>query len=50
MREYEDLPPIDGLDRPLFPMNYGTVDPDGSVTVWNKKATPADGNQTGVTD
>lgn len=50
VREYEDLPPIDGLDRPLFPMNYGTVDADGSVTVWNKKATPADGNQTGVTD
>ena len=51
IREYEDLPPIEGLDKPLFPLNYGTVEDDGSVTVHSSDASqPADGTQTGVTD
>lgn len=50
VREYEDLPPIDGLDKPLFPLNYGTVEEDGSVIVYSSSKEPADGNQTGVTD
>ena len=51
VRDYEDLPPIDGLDKPLFPLNYGTVEDDGSVTVYsNDAAAPSDGSQTGVTD
>lgn len=49
VREMEDMPPIEGLDKPLFPLNYGTVEQDGSVTVHSKDGTePADGNQTGV--
>ena len=51
VRDYEDLPPIDGLDKPLFPLNYGTVEDDGSVTVYsNDAAAPSDGSQTGVTE
>lgn len=51
VRELEDMPPIEGLEKPLFPMNYGTVEEDGSVTVHGKDSKePADGNQTGVTD
>ena len=51
VRELEDMPPIDGLEKPLFPLNYGTVEEDGSVTVHSKDAKePADGSQTGVTD
>lgn len=51
VREYEDLPPIDGLDKPLFPLNYGAVEADGSVTVYSNAPTaPADGSQTGVTE
>lgn len=50
VRELEDMPPIDGLEKPLFPLNYGTVE-NGGVTVYSKDTTePADGNQTGVTD
>lgn len=37
VREKEDLEPIDGLDKPLFPLNYGTVNPDGSVNVFSSK-------------
>ena len=51
VRELEDMPPIEGLEKPLFPLNYGTVEDDGDVTVYSKDTTePADGNQTGVTD
>ena len=35
IRELEDLEPIPGLDLPLFPLNYGTVNPDGTVNVFN---------------
>ena len=46
-----DLPPIEGLEKPLFPLNYGTVEDDGSVSVYSSDAgEPADGSQTGVTD
>lgn len=49
VRELEDMPPIEGLEKPLFPLNYGTVEADGSVTVYGKDPKePADGNQTGV--
>ncbi len=49
VRELEDMPPIDGLEKPLFPLNYGTVEEDGTVTVYSKDGKePADGNQTGV--
>ena len=49
VRELEDMPPIEGLEKPLFPLNYGTVEPDGSVTVYGNDAKePADGSQTGV--
>lgn len=51
IRDLEDMPPIAGLEKPLFPLNYGTVEPDGTVTVHSNDATsPADGSQTGVTD
>lgn len=51
VRELEDMDPIEGLDKPLFPLNYGTVEPDGSVTVYSNEApAPADGSQTGVTE
>lgn len=49
IREYEDMEPIDGLEMPLFPLNYGAVKPDGSVEVYSSTTKePADGNQTGV--
>lgn len=51
IRELEDMPPIDGLEKPLMPLNYGTIEEDGSVTVHSKETNaPADGMQTGVTD
>ena len=50
VREMEDMTPVEGLEKPLFPMNYGTVEPDGSVTVHGSEKEPADGNQAGVTD
>lgn len=55
IRELEDLEPIPGLDLPLFPLNYGTVNPDGTVNVFNstneeKPKAPADGSQTGMED
>lgn len=51
IRDFEDMPPIAGLDKPLFPLNYGTVEEDGTVSIHSKDAAePADGSQTGVTD
>lgn len=51
IRKMEDLNPIEGLEKPLFPLNYGTVEEDGSVTVYSSDAAePADGNQAGTTD
>lgn len=51
IRAFEDLPPINGLDKPLFPLNYGTVNSDGSVNVFTATPkVPADGNQTGVSN
>ena len=45
--------PLEGIDLPLFPLNYGTVNPDGTVNVFNssnaeKPKEPGDGSQTGV--
>ena len=53
IRELEDFDPIDGIELPLFPLNYGTVNPDGTVNVFNasnqeKPAEPGDGSQTGI--
>lgn len=51
IRDMEDLPPLEGIDRPLFPLNYGTVNEDGSVNVFSSNETgTADGNETGVTN
>lgn len=51
IRDFEDMPPIAGLEKPLFPLNYGTVEEDGTVSIHSKDAAePADGSQTGVTD
>lgn len=50
VRELEDLPPIEGLDKPLFPLNYGTVEEDGGVTVYARESEPGDGSQEAVTD
>lgn len=54
VRELEDLEPLQGIDAPLFPLNYGTVETDGSVTVYKaeeaKLTEPGDGSQAGVTD
>lgn len=47
VRDLEDMPPIEGLELPLFPLNYGTVNPDGTVNVFNAdKTEPGDGSQT----
>lgn len=51
VRAKEEMNPIDGLDEPLIPVNYGLVGEDGEVTVLtsgNKE--PADGMQTATTD
>lgn len=50
VRAKEELPPIDGLEKPLVPVNYGILEPDGTVTILTTNKQPADGNQTGVTD
>lgn len=51
VRAKEEMNPIDGLDRPLIPVNYGIVEEDGSVTVLTSSANePADGMQTNTTD
>lgn len=52
VRDLEDLEPIPGIDKPLFPLNYGTVNPDGTVNVFNADSKepkePGDGSQTGI--
>lgn len=49
--ELEDVDPPEGVSAPLFPLNYGTVNPDGTVNVFSSDPKqPSDGNQTGVTD
>lgn len=51
VRAKEEMNPLEGLDEPLVPVNYGLVDEDGEVTVLtsgNKE--PADGMQTATTD
>ena len=51
VRAKEGLNPIEGLGKPLVPVNYGLVEEDGSVTVLSSSANePADGMQTGTTD
>ena len=49
VREKEDLNPIPGLEKPLIPVNYGILEPDGHVTILSTKE-PSDGMQTGTTD
>lgn len=53
IRDFEDMEPIGGIDKPLFPLNYGTVEPDGSVSVFNaqnqeRPKVPGDGSQQGM--
>ena len=50
VREKEDLNPIPGLEKPLIPVNYGILEPDGTVTVLTTHGEPSDGMQTGTTD
>ena len=51
VRDLEDFEPIEGIGLPLFPLNYGTVNPDGSVSVFNAdKGEPGDGSQEGATN
>lgn len=50
VREKEDLNPIPGLEKPLIPVNYGILEPDGTVTILTTNKEPADGMQTGTTD
>ena len=51
VRELEDFEPVGGIDLPLFPLNYGTVNGDGTVNVFNvDKGEPGDGSQEGVAD
>lgn len=50
VREKEDLNPIEGLDRPLVPVNYGILQEDGEITVLTSGAEPSDGMQEGTTD
>lgn len=38
IRGWEDLPALEGLDAPLIPQAYGVVNPDGSITQANTKA------------
>lgn len=50
VREKEDLNPIPGLEKPLIPVNYGVLEPDGTVTILGTGREPSDGMQTGTTD
>lgn len=52
VRALEDLNPREHLDSPLIPLNYGVLQPDGSVQLLasGSVAEPADGMQTGTTD
>lgn len=49
VRAKEEMNPIDGLDKPLIPCNYGVLEPNGSITVLSGKK-PSDGMQSGTTD
>lgn len=49
VRELEDLEPIPGIDKPLFPLNYGTANEDGTVNVFSSNVGgTADGTQKGA--
>lgn len=50
VRALEDFDPCGGISLPLFPLNYGTVNPDGTVNVFNSQSPtePGDGSQAGV--
>lgn len=52
VRDLEDMEPVEGIDQPLFPLNYGTVNGDGTVNVFNadKPGGTADGTQEGATN
>ena len=50
VREKEDLNPIPGLEKPLIPVNYGILEPNGEVTILTTNKEPSDGMQTGTTD
>lgn len=50
VREKEDLNPIEGLEKPLVPVNYGILEPNGEVTVLTTHGEPSDGMQEGTTD
>lgn len=52
VRDLEDMEPLGGIDKPLFPLNYGTVNPDGTVNVFNSEQPDgtADGTQMGDID
>ena len=50
VREKEDLNPIEGLEKPLVPVNYGILEPNGEVTVLTTGKEPSDGMQEGTTD
>ena len=50
VRQKEDMNPIEGLEKPLVPLNYGILEPDGEITVISEPKEPADGMQTGTTD
>lgn len=53
IRDFEDMEPLEGIDKPLFPLNYGTVEADGNVNVFNaqnreRPKQPGDGSQGGM--
>ena len=50
VREKEEMNPIPGLEKPLIPVNYGILEPDGTVTILSTSKQPSDGMQTGTTD
>lgn len=50
IRDFEDMEPVEGIEKPLFPLNYGTVNADGTVNVFNAEREPGDGSQIGATD
>lgn len=51
VRELEDLEPIQGIDKPLFPLNYGTANEDGTVNVFSSNVGgTGDGTQEGATN
>lgn len=50
VRAKEEMNPLPGLDKPLVPVNYGILEPDGTVTILTTNREPADGMQTHTTD